>query len=124
MILSKNRFPLRERFLLFFRSGFADEVAEAKNDDEENEGDGDVEEKATGNIGLFQAQQVETVVDAQQDGQHDRATHKGCHHAPQGAPHAIAKQLPVSAENHHRSQQEHEPSKRGDIVKHVQYHKH
>ena len=46
---------------------FADEVTEAKDNDDENEGDGDIEEIAPGIYALTQAQEMDAIVGIQQD---------------------------------------------------------
>ena len=46
---------------------FADEVTEAKDNDDENESDGDIEEIAPGIYALTQAQEMDAIVGIQQD---------------------------------------------------------
>ena len=46
---------------------FADDVTEAKDNDDENEGDGDIEEIAPGIYALTQAQEMDAIVGIQQD---------------------------------------------------------
>ncbi len=48
-------------------AGLADDVTDAKDNDDENEGDGDIEEIAPGIYALTQAQEMDAIVGIQQD---------------------------------------------------------
>ena len=60
------------------RAGFADEVADGQDNDENQQGDGDIHEILPGQVIVMLPQQVDAVVEVQHDRKHGVTAHKCC----------------------------------------------
>ena len=86
------------------RLELADAVANEEDDNEHQQGNGNIIEESLGHMILSFSQQVDSIVDIQQDRQQGIATHEWHGGPPHGAPNTISKQLFVGEEYQYRSE--------------------